>query len=154
MGRFFLGGRFGIVLILILSSIVGVSYLLSDQWGNVSAWRLALLLTLWVALSMWSLQFVWRGQAKVWLSWNGHQWEVLSLYPVEQLENLKVIGCQVAAEDARSQDAYDLRVQFDLQHHLFVSLHKAQHQTLWFWVSKVSFPERWHGFRCAVYSRS
>jgi hypothetical protein len=42
----------------------------------------------------------------------------------------------------------------DLQHLLYVSLQNKQGQRQWFWLSQDTFPDRWHGFRCAVYSRS
>ncbi len=52
------------------------------------------------------------------------------------------------------QNGYSMTVHLDFQRLLFVSLRNHQGERLWFWLAKDSFPDRWHGFRCAVYSRS
>jgi hypothetical protein len=56
--------------------------------------------------------------------------------------------------DPPSSGGYAIRVHLDFQQYLFVSLFNSTSRTQWFWVAKRSFPERWHGFRCAVYSHS
>ena len=49
---------------------------------------------------------------------------------------------------------YAMSVHLDLQKLLFVSLLNHKGEGHWFWLMQDSFPDRWHGFRCAVYSRA
>jgi hypothetical protein len=70
------------------------------------------------------------------LCWTGHAWEVqLMLTEPSQVEHA-------------------ISVHLDFQNYILVSLSNPHSARQWFWVSRKAFPERWHGFRCAVYSRS
>jgi len=109
----------------------------SDVWD----WRTGLLGALWASMSCLSFRNLKNGQLRCWLSWDGHLWHIQSLWQGHP------------TEDAL-QACYAIHVHLDLQHLLYVSLQNKQGQRQWFWLSQDTFPDRWHGFRCAVYSRS
>ena len=137
MGRFSLSIRLAFSLALAsIVLIVGAlwrGYFLDGQWK--------LLLPLWALCCWFSFSKLKRGQPKCWLSWDGSMWRVLTLLPNFETE-------------PPLQTGYAMTVHLDFQRLLFVSLRNHQGEHRWFWLAKDSFPDRWHGFRCAVYSRS
>ncbi len=108
---------------------------------DVSIGRWTLLLIGWVACSWFSFCALRLGQSKSWLSWDGNIWRVQDVYPNHSLAS-------------GGESVYALDVHLDLQKLLLISLHGEQRRRHWFCLSQDSFPDRWHGFRCAVYSRS
>ena len=108
---------------------------------DVSIGRWTLLLIGWVACSWFSFCALRLGQSKSWLSWDGNIWRVQDVYPNHSLAS-------------GGESVYALDVHLDLQKLLLISLHSGKGSRHWFWLSQDSFPDRWHGFRCAVYSRS
>jgi hypothetical protein len=104
--------------------------------------------------SLLSFRSVWAGQAKCWLSWDGSTWQIL---PVRSPSNLRPSNTS-SADLKNHQEAQEavghLTVHLDLQRVLLVSLANPDGDRNWFWVTQAAFPERWHGFRCAVYSRA
>jgi hypothetical protein len=137
VGRFLLS----VWLVWALSAIAIMLYWGAAWWGDFSGWRSGLMIVLWIVFSYFSLRNLKSGQARCWLSWDGSSWYMLPLFP----NPTPTIALQSGSA---------LSVHLDLQHLLFVSLLNAQGKRHWFWLSKESFPDRWHGFRCAVYSRS
>jgi hypothetical protein len=128
--------------------------------GLFEGWRAALLFGAWVLLTFFSVYSLKSRLAQSWLCWDGHDWQVqtvlslatqsVSVAPSPALSthlNQPLIGSPL-------DGGYAIRVHLDFQQYLFVSLLNATSRTQWFWVAKRSFPERWHGFRCAVYSQS
>jgi hypothetical protein len=137
VGRFFISAWFSMFL-----SASAIALFIFVQGGqDFSDWRLALFVTCWVACSWYSFCRLRAGQLKSWLSWDGNNWRIQNLD-----SNLITLN-----EPAL---AYEMDVHLDFQKLLFVSLQNHKGQRHWFWLSKESFPDRWHGFRCAVYSRS
>ena len=130
----------GVWIVASLSAITGFAFYCASVWGDFVGWRYSLLLSTWSLASVWAMAMVWRGQPKCWLSWNGHVWQVLSLLPSKKTTSWNV-DCT-------------LEVHLDLQKNLLVSVSSDAGFRQWFWVSQSAFPDRWHGFRCAVYSRS
>lgn len=137
MGRFSLS--IWLAFALALASIVLIigalwwGYFLDGQWK--------LLLPLWAMCCWFSFSKLKRGQPKCWLSWDGSMWRVQTL-----LANFE--------PKLPLQTGYAMTVHLDFQRLLFVSLRNLKGEHLWFWLTQDSFPDRWHGFRCAVYSRS
>ena len=128
--------------------------------GLFEGWRAALLFGAWVLLTFFSVYSLKSRLAQSWLCWDVHDWQVqtvlslatqsVSVAPSPALSthlNQPLIGSPL-------DGGYAIRVHLDFQQYLFVSLLNATSRTQWFWVAKRSFPERWHGFRCAVYSQS
>jgi hypothetical protein len=128
--------------------------------GLFEGWRAALLFGAWVLLTFFSVYSLKSRLAQSWLCWDGHDWQVqtvlslatqsVSVAPSPALSthlNQPLIGSPL-------DGGYAIRVHLDFQQYLFVSLLNSTSRTQWFWVAKRSFPERWHGFRCAVYSQS
>jgi hypothetical protein len=128
--------------------------------GLIEGWRAAVLVGTWVLLTVFSVYSLRNRPAKSWLCWDGHDWQVqsvisltaqaLSVAPSPAL-NIHLNQAPIAPP---LEGGYALRVHLDFQQYLFVSLSNPTSITRWFWVAKHSFPERWHGFRCAVYSFS
>ena len=127
--------------------------------GLFEGLRAALLFGAWVLLTFFSVYSLKSRLAQSWLCWDGHDWQVqtvlslatqsVSVAPSPALSthlNQPLIGSPL-------DGGYAIRVHLDFQQYLFVSLLNATSRTQWFWVAKRSFPERWHGFRCAVYSQ-
>ena len=137
MGRFF----FSAWIALFLSALAIALFVFVYSQQDFSNWRWALFVSAWVACSWFSFRRLRAGQSKSWLSWDGNIWRIQQLYPKL---NMALSG----------ETIYAMDVHLDLQKRLFISLHSEKGQRHWFWLSQESFPDRWHGFRCAVYSRS
>jgi hypothetical protein len=127
--------------------------------GLFEGWRAALLFGVWVLLTFFSVYSLKSRLAQSWLCWDGHDWQVQT---VLSLANQSFALAPSPAPsthlnraliDPPLDDGYAIRVHLDFQQYLFVSLFNSTSRTQWFWVAKRSFPERWHGFRCAVYSQ-
>jgi hypothetical protein len=136
VGRFFMG----IYMVMALSAVTACTLTYSFLFGDFQGWRANVLLLIWLfatCLSMWAVR---HGQSPCWLSWNGNAWHELP----------------IKASTFSPENALDcvVTVHLDMQRHMLVSLNNLNGFRKWFWVSRKSFPERWHGFRCAVYSRS
>ena len=128
--------------------------------GLFEGWRAALLFGAWVLLTFFSVYSLKNQAAQSWLCWDGHDCQV------QKVLCLPTQSVLVAPSPAPStplnqtlidpplEGGYAIRVHLDFQQYLFVSLLDSTPRTQWFWVAKRSFPERWHGFRCAVYSQS
>jgi hypothetical protein len=137
VGRFFFSAWLAMFL-----SVANIALFVFVQGvQDVSIWRWTLLLIGWVVCSWFSFCALRSGQSKSWLSWDGNIWRVQNVYPNH---NLALGG----------ESIYALDVHLDLQKLLLISLHSEKGRRHWFWLSQDSFPDRWHGFRCAVYSRS
>jgi hypothetical protein len=156
VGRFF-WGAFGVLGLAVLSLLVIILSLLA---GQLDGWRAASLCAAWFLLTLFSVASLKREATPHWLCWDGQAWlvqsalsqstQALALAPIPALN----IRLNQPSIDVPSEDAYAIRVHLDFQQYLFVSLFNSTSRTQWFWVAKRSFPERWHGFRCAVYSHS
>jgi len=136
VGRFFMG----IYMVMALSVVTACAFAYSFLYGDFQGWRAYVLLFVWLfatCLSMWAVR---QGQSPCWLSWNGNVWHELPI-KANTFSPENALDCGVA-------------VHLDMQRHMLVSLNNLNGFRKWFWVSRKSFPERWHGFRCAVYSRS
>jgi hypothetical protein len=134
VGRFFMGLR-GVAC---LSALAACVYIIGFFAGDFESWRGVLLLLAWALASLLSILSVRKKQSKCWLSWDGNVWQV------------------VPTQNPALDDGLDgvLSVHIDLQKALLVSVANLEGHRKWFWVTQVSFPDRWHGFRCAVYSRA
>jgi hypothetical protein len=149
VGRFLLGKRkLALLAVLAASAIVWFVF-----FEGLTGWRAGLWLGCCVLVFLSSL-LTWRqAQEKCWLSWNGDAWRVLDTTP-----NVAMVGAgrQLSGTTLESQfqEGAALTVHLDWQNYLYVSLTTPSQSKAWFWLEKASFPERWHGFRCAVYSRS
>ena len=123
-------------------SLIGVMLFVG---GNLSFdlrdWRALLWGGLCLFASVFSFRNLKAGQPLCWLSWDGNFWSIPNLLPEKQSEEA-------------SNAQYEIHVHLDFQSLLFVSLTNTLGQRQWFWLRQNSFPDRWHGFRCAVYSRS
>jgi hypothetical protein len=136
VGRFFMG----VYMVLALSVLTAGAFAYSFLWGDFQGWRANLMLLIWAVVTCMSMWAVRKVQPPCWLSWNGNAWHELTLKaPAFPPENW--VDCE-------------LSVHLDLQRYMLVSLLSLNGFRKWFWVSRNSFPERWHVFRCAVYSRS
>jgi hypothetical protein len=127
-------------LALLFSTLSLMAFALGLWGGFFEVWRAAGFLVLWFLLSLYAA-ISWRYPlGQYWLCWDGQTWQVHTVhqYPI----------------DPPVHDSYALSVHLDFQKSLLISLIKPNSLRQWFWISKSSFPERWHGFRCAVYSRS
>ncbi len=120
----------------------------------------ACLFLIWVVLTTYSVIIFKRQRIKNWLCWNGHEWQVHKMLSL-QAEPPGVVAMYEPSAPLNSHlfdlplhDGYAISVHLDFQQHLLVSVFNPNALRQWFWVSKSSYPERWHGFRCAVYSRS
>ena len=128
--------------------------------GLFEGWRAAGLFGTWLLLMLFSVYSLKHRSTKSWLCWDGHDWQVkyvlslptqaVSVAPSPDLS----IRLNQPLIDPPLHGSYAIRVHLDFQQYLFVSLLNSTSRTQWFWVAKRSFPERWHGFRCAVYSDS
>ena len=137
VGRFFMS----IWVAWTLASIAIILYV-GAHWGrDFSDWRVAYWIPCWMACCWLLFRYLKSGQSPCWLSWDGNKWQIQNLYPSHSAVS------EVAAND-------DMVVHLDFQKLLFVSLQSDKGKRHWFWLSQESFPDRWHGFRCAVYSRS
>jgi hypothetical protein len=136
VGRFFMGVWF----VIGLSVTTFAAFTLAILWGDFEGWRYMLLLSAWGVASVGAISALWQGQPKCWLSWSGNEWQVLSLLTAES-RTPSMADCAMT-------------VHLDLQKYLIVSVFNRAGFRQWFWVAQNSFPDRWHGFRCAVYSRS
>ena len=138
----------------LLCSITAGAFIFSFFVGDFESWRGAVLVVTWSLASLLSFRSVWAGQAKCWLSWDGSTWQIL---PVRSPSNLRPSNTS-SADLKNHQEAQEavghLTVHLDLQRVLLVSLANPDGDRNWFWVTQAAFPERWHGFRCAVYSRA
>ncbi len=144
----------GLCGVAVLSSVTAGAFIFSFYAGDFESWRGALLVVAWSLASLLSFRSVWAGQSKCWLSWDGTAWQI---FPVcapfdERRQNISAVDLKnhQEADEAGSH----LTVHLDLQRVLLVSLANPEGDRNWFWVSQAAFPERWHGFRCAVYSRA
>ena len=156
MGRFF-SEAFWLIGLAALPLLALIASLLT---GLFEGWRAAGLFGAWLFLTFFSLYSLKSRSAKSWLCWDGHAWQVHSVISVPT-QALAVAPSPAssfhlnrALIDPPLDGGYAIRVHLDFQQYLFVSLLNSTSRTHWFWVSKRSFPERWHGFRCAVYSQS
>ena len=137
VGRFFMSSWVAWT----LPSIARVLYV-GAHWGrDFVDWRVAYWLPCWMACCCLLFRYLKAGQPHCWLSWDGNKWQIQNLYPSFNATT------EVGANDA-------MAVHLDFQKLLFVSLQSDKGKRHWFWLSQESFPDRWHGFRCAVYSRS
>ncbi|NBY69427.1 MAG: hypothetical protein EBQ58_11585 [Betaproteobacteria bacterium] len=156
VGRFFWNAYW----VLGLAVLSLLALILSWLAGQFDGWRAASLFAAWFFLTLFSVASLKREATPHWLCWDGQEWlvqsalsqstQALALAPMPALK----IRLDRPSIDLPSQDAYAIRVHLDFQQYLFVSLFNSTSRTQWFWVAKRSFPERWHGFRCAVYSHS
>ena len=137
MGRFFISAWLSLFMSVATGLLLIGSHFFGDLWG----WRTVLLVVLWASNARLSFQNFKKGQSRCWLSWDGHSWRIQTLLPE--------FSTEVAL-----QACYEINVHLDLQHLIFVSLQNEQGERHWFWLRQGTFPDRWHGFRCAVYSRS
>ena len=156
MGRFFWATYVAIGLAMLSFLALSASLLA----GLFEGWRAALLFGAWALLTFFSVYSLKSRLAKSWLCWDGHAWKVHSVIslPTQVLavahRPASSIHLNRALIDPPLDDGYAIRVHLDFQQYLFVSVLNSTSSTQWFWVAKRSFPERWHGFRCAVYSQS
>ena len=156
MGRFFWDAYWPIGLAMLSLTALMASLLA----GLFEGWRAAGLFGVWLLLMLFSAYSLKNSSAQAWLCWDGHDWQVQSVL------SMPTQAVSIAPVSALSQHlnqplsgpplhgSYAIRVHLDFQQFLFVSLLNTTSRTQWFWIAKRSFPERWHGFRCAVYSQS
>jgi hypothetical protein len=130
VGRFF-WDAFWVIGLAMLSFLALIASLLA---GLFDGWRAACLCGTWLLLTIYCVYSLKSKSSKTWLCWDGHEWQIQT--PI----------------DPHLHDGYAISVHLDFQQYLFVSLLNSTSRTQWFWVAKRTFPERWHGFRCAVYS--
>ena len=156
MGRFFWAAYWPIGLAMLSFLALSASLLV----GLFEGWQAAILFGTWVLLTFFSFYSLKSRLAKSWLCWDGHAWQVHSVISVPT-QALAVAPSPAssfhlnrALIDPPLDGGYAIRVHLDFQQYLFVSVLNSTSSTQWFWVAKRSFPERWHGFRCAVYSQS
>jgi hypothetical protein len=132
VGRFFWSAW----LALGFSFLSALALALNYWFGWIEGWRFAWLCGVWFLLTLYSAFSFKHLSPKAWLCWTGQAWEIQFLFA------------------APSQVAHAISVHLDFQNYFLVSLSNPNSARQWFWVSRKAFPERWHGFRCAVYSRS
>ena len=149
MGRFLWGKRKRV-----LAAVLAVSALMwAVFWEGLTGWRAGVLLACWLLVFLSSF-LAWRqAQTKCWLSWDGDEWRVLNTTSDDAIagSGQRHSHANLATE---LKEGAVLTVHLDWQNYLYVSLTGPTQPRTWFWLEKNSFPERWHGFRCAVYSRS
>ena len=152
VGRFFMDAWIAIFLSLLSGLAIALLYFLGEFSSRLSS----LLMCTWLVLTLISAAYWRRSRANCWLSWDGLQWHILPLMP-PQFPGWKGTGRAAdshAIIDVPLQDDHVIVVHLDLQKYLFVSLSNNAGSKEWFWLAHTSFPERWHGFRCVVYSSS
>jgi hypothetical protein len=155
VGRFFWAAYWPIGLATLSFLALSASLLV----GLFEGWPAAILFGTWVLLTFFSVYSLKSRVAKSWLCWDGHAWQVQSVIslPTQALAVAPSPASSThlnrALIDPPLDGGYAIRVHLDFQQYLFVSLLNSTSRTQWFWVAKRSFPERWHGFRCAVYSQ-
>ncbi|PUE17358.1 hypothetical protein B9Z32_07585 [Limnohabitans sp. MMS-10A-178] len=132
MGRFFWSAWMALGFSLL--SMLSLAFYFWFGW--IEGWPLAWLSGAWFLLSLYAVVSFKQLSPKAWLCWTGHAWEVQLMLT------------------APSQVEHAISVHLDFQNYFLVSLSNPHSARQWFWVSRKAFPERWHGFRCAVYSRS
>ena len=153
-------GRFvwGACLALVFAALSMLGLVMGLTSGLFELWQAASLGGTWLLLSTFSLLTLRSQQGKSWLCWDGHEWQIVSLLslpvPPTSQESTPSPGLRLNQPpvDLALHDGYAISVHLDFQQYLLVSLASPISATQWFWVSKSAFPERWHGFRCAVYS--
>ena len=138
----------------VLSSVTAGAFIFSFVSGDFESWRGALLVVAWSLASLLSFRSVWAGQAKCWLSWNGSAWQILPVRAPSDVRRQEFSAVDLKNHQEADEAGSHLTVHLDLQRVLWVSLDYPEGGRNWFWVSQAAFPERWHGFRCAVYSRA
>jgi hypothetical protein len=134
VGRFFMGIWGGAC----LSALTAFAFIIGFFTGDFESWRGILLLLGWALVSLFSILSFRKKQSKCWLSWDGNVWQVVPTQNPALVDGLDCV----------------LSVHIDLQKALLVSVANLEGHRNWFWVMQASFPDRWHGFRCAVYSRA
>jgi hypothetical protein len=144
-------GLWGVAL---LCSVTAGAFIFSFVSGDFESWRGALLVVAWSLASLLSFRSVWAGQAKCWLSWNGSAWQILPVRAPSDVRRQEFSAVDLKNHQEADEAGSHLTVHLDLQRVLLVSLANPEGDRNWFWVLQAAFPERWHGFRCAVYSRS
>jgi len=144
-------GLWGVAL---LCSVTAGAFIFSFVSGDFESWRGALLVVAWSLASLLSFRSVWAGQAKCWLSWNGSAWQILPVRAPSDVRRQNFSAVDLKNHQEADEAGSHLTVHLDLQRVLLVSLANPEGDRNWFWVLQAAFPERWHGFRCAVYSRS
>ena len=128
--------------------------------GLFEGWRAAGLFGTWLLLMFFSVYSLKNQAAQSWLCWDGHDWQVQKVLCLPTQSGLVAPSPAPSTPlnqtliDPPLEGGYAIRVHLDFQQFLFVSLLNTTSRTQWFWIAKRSFPERWHGFRCAVYSQS
>ena len=143
-----------------LATLTFIALIFSFFAGLFEGWRAATLCGIWLLLTLYCVDSLKREVTQHWLCWDGHEWQVQSVLSLPMPELAVVpnpdfsIRLNPSSIDPPSSGGYAIRVHLDFQQYLFVSLFNSTSRTQWFWVAKRSFPERWHGFRCAVYSHS
>jgi hypothetical protein len=144
VGRFYVSAWMGWV----LSALSMAGFLCAVLWGYMGLETSLAFGFLWIALAFFTRSQLSAGQVKCWLSWNDAQWRVHSL----QVADSEAAWIKDTSTQFEIQGIFSMQVHLDLQQCLFVSMVNLQGERHWFWVFQKSFPERWHGFRCAVYS--
>ena len=134
VGRFAWGLQVAGVLALTAGAVLALWWM----WSSVSAAMFAALAGVWCGAAVWAVvlgrqEFVQQGE----LAWDGEQWQ----------------GSGLSTHDGPVQLALTL----DLGHSMLVAC-RASPESGWprtrhAWVRRADMPSRWHGFRCAVYSR-
>jgi len=142
VGRFFISAWTGLA----LSALSLAGFAWGSFLGHVSLATSLAFLFFWFSLAFATFSKFRLGQTKCWLSWDGAAWRVHSLQALVS-DNASEAPAQ------RNLGACSVQVHLDLQQCLLVSLANLQGQRVWFWVLQKSFPDRWHVFRCAVYSQ-
>ena len=144
VGRFFISAWAGLALASL--SLAGFSW--ATYFGQVALETSLAFFFLWFALAFFTHVQLRPGQAKSWLSWDGAKWQIHALPALE----FAIPPESAPSRTSQFPGTFLLQVHLDLQQCLFVSLVNEQGKRYWFWVLQKSFPDRWHGFRCAVYS--
>jgi hypothetical protein len=142
-------------------SLCSIMALTVSFWaGLFEAWSAACLFVIWVVLTLYAVIILRHQQIKNWLCWDGHEWQVQTMRsrpkapPAVTAMLVPSARLNPHLNDLPSHDGYAISVHLDFQQYLLVSLFNPNALRQWFWVSKRTYTERWHGFRCAVYSRS
>jgi hypothetical protein len=135
VGRFVWGPRLGLLLAAVVACVLAVWLV----WAEVSASRLAWTVGLWMAAALCSLwwgrqEYLQEGE----LVWDGEAWH----------------GPHLEGAD----EPIHLTLTFDGGHFMLVSWRSAAQagrlvRTQHALIRRADMPSRWHGFRCAVYSR-
>lgn len=135
VGRFVWGPRLALALAALISGALAAWLVWMDASASVLAWAVCTwLVAVWGTAWWMPREFLHQGE----LAWDGEAWHCLGS----------------AAEDGPVQ----LSLTLDGGHFMLVSVQPAAHLGLqaWprhAWLRRADMPSRWHGFRCAVYSR-